>query len=413
MEEKYNLLTLSNGLRVICVENVNTELVHVGITLRVGTRDETMHNNGVAHFIEHAVFKGTSKRKSHQILQSIENVGGELNAFTTREKTCYYASCLSKYAEKAIDVITDLTFNSSFPPKDLDKERKVILEEIDMYDDTPDESVYDEFYSLHFKNHPLGFNILGTSKNVKNLQKEDLDKFKQTHYHPENIVLSVVGNIHTSNIFKLAEKYAGGFTGVKTSYKRKAPLVINKFSKSIEKDFLQLHCMMGTPAYPRDHENRYALLLLNNILGGAAMSNRLSMAVREKHGLTYSITSNYSSYTDAGVFSIYFASDKNNLSLCQKLINKEIKKLRDEKLTKRQLFVAKQQVAGQVAMSEENLQMTMQNLGRGVLDYGRPLTVKEFISRIESVTAEKAWDVANEIMGEENWSELVYLPELS
>ena len=408
MPDSYYNLTLPNGTRLIHRPHSLSEIVHCGLVINTGSRDETPDNNGVAHFIEHGVFKGTEKRTSNYILKRIENVGGELNAYTTREKTCYYASCLKQYAGRAVEIIADMAFNATFPEKEIQKEKKVIIEEIEMYDDSADESIYDEFYAILFKDHPLGFNILGTADSVNTLDREILKSFVSQNYISDNIILSLTGNLSTKEAEKLALKYLAGLPALHKDNTRKAPAINAPFHETKEKDFAQTHCMIGSPAYSRYDSKRYGITLINNILGGLGMSSRLNMAVRERHGYTYHISSNYSNYQDTGVFSIYFACDKKNLNRCRELVYKELKKMREHPLTTVQLHQAKQQLLGMVAMMEENQSVHMQAQARSVLDYGRVHTFKDFLHKVDEVTAAEILEIANEIFNPDVMSELVY-----
>lgn len=408
MQDQHNILKLENGVHLIQRKINLSELVHCGIMINAGSRDENEINNGIAHFIEHSVFKGTSKRKSHQILTRIENVGGELNAYTTREKTCYYVSCLKQYADRAIDIVSDIVFEATFPEKEIAKEKKVILEEIEMYDDSPEESIYDDFYSLAYAGHPLGYNILGTKETVNNISRDTILDFRKKFYTTDRIVLSMVGDIPYEKGQRLAEKFLKDVPPTKYELSRSPATNYTPFEKTYEKDFAQTHCMMGNIAYSKHDQKRFGLSLINNILGGSGMSARLNMAVREKHGLTYHISSNYSSYQDTGVFSVYFATDKKNLSKARGLIAKELKKMREVKLSTRQLHQAKVQFLGHIAMIDENQSIHMQSQARSILDYDKLFTFRDFLKKVDEVTAEEILEISNEIFDPEKWSTLVY-----
>lgn len=388
-----------------------SEIVHVGLMVALGSRDENALNNGITHFIEHTVFKGTTNRKSHHILTYLERLGGDINAFTTREKTCYYASSLKQYADKAVEIVCDIVFNSTFPNQEIEKEKKVVIEEIEMYEDTPDESIYDDFYALLFKKHPLGYNILGTDKNVNSFTGNQLVDYKKTHYTTDNIVLSVVGDLSFEAVKKMAEKYLGAVPKSSYKNKRKKPTFAPQFYKEYQKDFTQTHCIMGSPAYSRNSDKRYALTLLSNILGGGGMSSRLSMAVREKHGLTYSISSSYSAYEDAGVFSIYFAADGKKIPKCFSLIEKELKLLRDTKLSSRVLHQAKVQFRGQMAMLNENPSGHMQVQARSLLNFDRIISLEEYLQNMDKVSVDDMLNVANEVLNPSAISTAIYKEE--
>lgn len=411
MPDNYFSFILPNGIKVIHRPHTLSQIVHAGLLINAGSRDENIENNGVAHFIEHSVFKGTEKRKSHHILKSIENVGGELNAYTTREKTCYYASCLKQYSSRAVDVICDISINATFPEKELIKEKKVILEEIEMYEDSADESIYDEFYAILFKDHPLGFNILGTAESVGNATRDTLLSFMHENYLAGNMILSLTGDLSAREVEKMACKFLESLPAESKTNIRKAPVINKPFYEAKEKDFAQTHCMMGSPAYSRYDPKRFGLTLINNILGGLGMSSRLSMSVREKHGYTYSISFNYSNYQDTGVFSIYFACDKKNLARCRSLVHKELKKIRENKLTPTQLHVAKQQLLGTVASLDENQSVHMQAQARSVLDYDKVITFKDYWDEVDKLSADEILEISNEILHPDVMSELVYTEE--
>lgn len=412
MSDSQNIITLSNGIRIIHLQIKHSEIVHCGFMINAGSRDENLKNNGVAHFIEHTVFKGTNARKSHHILRRIESVGGELNAYTTREKTCYYASCLKEYAARAIDLLSDITFDSVFPEKELEKEKKVILEEIDMYDDSPEESIYDDFYTYIFKGHPLGYNILGTKTTVPKLSRQNILDFIKTHYTTDKLVLSIVGDLTVKQAESLGKRFVENITiPLKDKSVRVVPAINPQFNITKEKDFAQSHVILGSRAYSRNDEKRYGLSLINNILGGAGMSARLNMEVREKNALVYNIGTHYSSYQDAGVFSIYYAADDKNVQRCQDIIYKELRKMREIKFSEHQLKSAKIQLLGQMAQVVENNGVHMQHQARSVLDYGIIYGFKEFMKEIDNVSASEILEISNDIFAPENISVLIYQQE--
>ena len=404
----HKLTTFKNNARLIQALIPHTHVIHCGLIINAGSRDENKLNNGIAHYIEHTVFKGTKSKKASQVLSFIEEVGGELNAYTTREKTCYYVSCLSEYADRAVEIICDIAFNATFPEKEIQKEKRVITEEIEMYDDTPDESIYDHFYSMLFAKHPLGYNILGTKATVKSFERKDIRDFTKRLYVPENVVLSIAGNLSYAKGEKLAHKYLAHLDGKSAGNERNSPAVNKFFDKKKKTDFTQAHCMTGNMVYSKHDPKKYGLALINNILGGAGMSARLNMSVREKHGLTYSIASNYSSYQDTGVFSIYFACDKKNIPQCRELVNVELAKMCKQKLTSAQLERAKVQLLGQAALMDENYSVKMQTMGRSLLDYDKFVSFKDFFKKIEKVTSAEILEICNEVLRPENMSTLVF-----
>ena len=402
--------TLDNGLRVIVRPNSHSEVVHCGVIINVGSRDEDAQNNGAAHFIEHTVFKGTTHRKSHHLLRRIEDVGGEINAYTTREKTVYYASALRQFTGRAVELVADLTLHPTFPEKEIEKEKTVILDEIEMYEDNPEESIYDDFYLNLFGGHPLGYNILGTRSTVPSFTQADLKGFISQFYTPGNMVLSMAGNITERQARHLAAKHFGPIPPAPARPARIAP-AYHAFSLTQTKDYSQTHCIIGAPAYDRYDPKRFILALINNILGGSGMSSRLSLGIREKYGYTYGISSGYSNYADAGVFSIYFACDQKYLRRCQELVLKELRKLRTIPLTERQLHTAKAQYLGAIAMMEESQSMHMQGQAKALLDFGRLYTYADLRGYIERITPGDIIETSTAILSEDKLSTLIYKAE--
>ncbi len=408
MAREPEVFQLDNGLTVIHHYIQHSRLVHCGFLIDGGTRDENSHNNGIAHFIEHASFKGTKRRKPFHILNRIETVGGELEAYTDREKTCFYTSSLKKYADRSIELLTDLLFNAIYPEVEIQKERRVIREEIEMYEDTPEESIYDDFHSYMYPNQPMGYNILGTRASLQNINREKILQFLKDHYTLDNMVLSVAGNITRGRLEKIARKYLGNITNNKSNKNREKPEPTKPFHTHIKKDFHQSHCIMGSYGYSRAEPKRYALALLNNILGAAGMSSRLNMSIREKYGYVYQIGSVYVPYIDTGLFSVDFSTDQQYLDKCINIIFREFKKLKEEKLGKIQLNKAKRQMLGSAALMEENPSALMQSEARSYLDYERVIPMDEFFNNIEAVTAQDVQEVANEVLDEAKMSILVY-----
>lgn len=404
----HNIFTLANGLTVTHLPLKSTQLVHSGLFINTGSRDETIVNSGVAHFIEHALFKGTKKRKASQLFNRIESVGGELNAYTTREMTAYYASSLKRHADRSFDLLSDMCFNSLLETKELDKERKVIFEEIEMYEDSPEDSIYDDFFIDLFPDHSLGYNILGTKKSLAGLGNKELRGYLNQQYQPSNMVFSVVGNISPAKVERLANEYLDNPVPKSEVVARKSPGGHKMFNKQVDKDFQQTHCILGGRAYGRHHPKRYALMLLNNILGGQNMGSRLNLSVREKHGYCYHISSTYQSFHDTGVFFIGFGCDDKNIRKTLAIIKKELALLRNKKLGPLQLNKAKRQLEGALAMASENPGVQMQSMAKGLLNYNRLIDLQELFSSIGAVTADELLEVANEIMTEDQLSSIIY-----
>lgn len=399
--------TLSNGIRLIH-RPVNANVAHCGIILNTGSRDEQEDEWGIAHFIEHVVFKGTTKRKAYHILSRMEDVGGELNAYTTKEETCIYTTFLDKDYKRALELISDITFNSVFPEKELEKEKEVILDEINSYKDSPSELIFDDFEELLFKKDPIGRNILGTPKHIKAFKRDDILKFISNNYHTDQMVISSVGNIPFKKLVKMVEKYFGEIPENIRTEKRQKPNFYKPRTQTLIKNTYQRHCVLGNVAYDLNDDKRIPLSLLTNILGGPGMNSRLNLSLREKHGLAYNIESNYTPYVDTGVFSIYFGTDKGYLDKCLSLIDKEMNLLCTKKLGVGQLKRAKNQMIGQIAISSENNENLMLNVGKSYLLYNRVDSLEEIYQKVESITDEQLIEVANEILDKDRLTTLMY-----
>jgi predicted Zn-dependent peptidase len=406
----YQIHTLPNGIRVLHKQVTSTKISHSGFVLDIGSRDEKEHQQGLAHFWEHMAFKGTTKRKSFHIINRLESLGGELNAYTTKEKICFYASVLEKHSDKAFDLLTDITFNSVFPGREIEKERGVILEEMAMYLDTPDDAIIDEFDSVVFQGHQLGNNILGDRESVSRFKKADFTQFISENLSTDRIVFSSVSNWPFEKVVKLAEKYLSDVPRIQV---QRARLPFSGYRPSAvmsEKAVMQAHCLIGCPAYPLSDPKRIPFFMLVNILGGPGMNSRLNLAVREKHGLVYTIDANYATYIDTGLFGIYFGTEKRQLKRTISLVHKEIKRLREKPLGTLQLHQAKEQLMGQLAMAEESNIGLMMMMGKSILDLERVESLDEIFRQIRKISAQDLADIANEILPEENLSNLSYVP---
>ena len=406
----YQLYTLSNGMRLAHKQVKGTRLVHCGYVIHAGSRNDG-ENPGLAHCLEHMLFKGTQKRKTVHVLNYLEVIGGEMNAFTTKELTAIYASVQSKYLARAVDILTDITFSSSIPLAELEKEKKVIADEINMYLDTPEENIFDEFQEQVFTSHPLAHNILGTVDSLKNISRKDILDFTGKHYVANNMVFVVVGNVTAAKALAVAEHYANAIpAGSNGLIHAKSTFGYEPSSITEETDFTSAYTIMGIPAYPENHAKRWPLLLLNNLLGGPGLNSRLNLAIREKYGYTYHIESGYQSFSDAGLFHCYLSCDPKFVQKSTSLILKELKKLREQKLGVVQLSSAKKQFQGQLVMAEENRSSLLVHIGKGILRHGRAESLEEVMARIAAVTAEDILDVANEVLQESQFSYRTYLP---
>lgn len=403
----YQYHTLSNGIRIIH-RFEKSSVSHIGLMVNTGTRDETQPESGMAHFIEHMVFKGTKKRSAWHVLSRIENVGGELNAFTTKEETCIHASFLSQFYETSIELFADITFHSVFPDKEIKKEKDVIIDEINSYNDSPAELIYDDFEGQLFKNHQLGRNILGTIETVENFSRKDIFRFINKNYNTNQMVLSSVGNINFSKLIRLAEKYLGLIPRSEKATKRIVFANYSPTEEQFEKDSYLTHLMIGNPAYPRIHPRKSGMILLNNLLGGSALNTRLNLAIREKYGIGYTIESVYQPYSDTGVFAIYLGIDKKQVEKSMFLVKKELKKLREVKLGEIQLHRLKRQTIGQLAIAYESRLNEMLGIAKSHLYRPNVRTIEEIIEEIEKLTTEDLLDIANEIFIEKNLSTLLF-----
>ncbi|OIP02381.1 MAG: peptidase M16 [Bacteroidetes bacterium CG2_30_32_10] len=404
---EYQYATLSNGIRVIH-KQVDSIVAHCGIIINTGSRDESEREQGIAHFIEHVIFKGTQKRKAFHILNRLEDVGGELNAFTTKEDTCIYASFIEKYYDRAIELISDIVFNSTFPEKELEKEKDVVIDEINSYKDTPTEAIFDDFEGILFAGHPLGKNILGKKANIKNFKRQEILNFIKNNYHTNEIVISSVGKIQFTKLLRIIEKYISPIPqNLRTTQRIPFENYIPQH-KSIRKSYYQTHCVIGNVAYNHLNEKKNSLILLNNILGGPGLNSKLSLAIREKYGFCYNIESLYTPYFDTGIFGIYLATDKEFVEKTISLTFKELEKLKKNKLSDLQLKKYKQQLIGQIAISNESNSLEMATMGKSILVYGQVETIEEINQKIECLTAEQLIEVANEIFNTDNLSMLTF-----
>ncbi len=405
----YETTTLPNGIRVVHKEVTNTKIVHCGFVLDIGSRDEQDHQQGLAHFWEHMAFKGTQKRKAFHIINRLESVGGELNAYTTKEKICFYASVLDAHFEKALELLTDITFASIFPEKQIEKERGVILEEMAMYQDTPEDAIQDEFDDVIFKGHSLGNNILGTAKSVQSFHKADFRNFIHENLNTEKIVLSIVGNISATAVKKIVDKYLSEIPHYNARVNR---LLFKDYAPKnivVERNLIQAQCAIGKPAYALNNPKRFPFFMLTNMLGGPGLTSRLNMTLREKYGFVYAIDANYSAYTDVGLFSIFFGTDQKYLNKGINLVLKEIKKLKEKPLGQIQLTRMKEQLLGQLAMAEENNMNLMLMMGKSMLDLGGIRSLEAVFNEIRSVNAKELQDIAHEMFDESQFSYLTYI----
>lgn len=412
-ETEFDLFTLPNGIR--CVHRRPrggraASVAHIALTIGAGTRDEAADQHGVAHLVEHLMFKGTARRSAWQVNSLLENSGGELNAFTTKEETVVHATLLRSEFSKGVDLLSDMAFNSRFDSRELDKEREVIIDEINSYKDSPAELIFDEFEELLFVGSPLGRNILGSKRNLKRAVREQLVAYVQGHYRPEQVVFSASVQMSHQRFREVCGKYLGRLAvpagGV--PQKRTAPQRQPKFEIRRHKNTYQTHCLIGGYGYDLNDEKRVLLAFLIHILGGPSSVSRLNMQLREKYALTYNVEAGYVPYSDSGVYTIYLGCDRDRLDRSVELVRAELRKLRETKLTTLQLARAKKQFIGQLAISSENTENLMLGIAKSVLVYNAFDSTAEIAAKIGAITAEELQETASEIFSEENQYSLIY-----
>ncbi|MFM7629495.1 MAG: M16 family metallopeptidase [Algoriphagus sp.] len=407
---RINCKELPNGIRIVHQEINHTRLVHCGFILNIGSRDEDQEQEGLAHFWEHMAFKGTQKRKSFHIINRLESLGGELNAYTTKEKICFYASILKEHYAKAAELLFDITFHSTFPEKQIEKERQVILEEMAMYRDSPEDAIQDELDALVFDQHALGRNILGTEKTVSNFHQQDFFNFISSRLDTHHIVFSVVGNLPFEKVLKQIEGPLREIPSKRTLYTRGGFHHYHAKQSSLPREVTQSLCAIGRPAYSLHDPKRYQLFLLNNILGGPSMNSRLNLSLRETYGYVYSVESTYQPFSDTGFFGIYFGTEEKTLKKSIEIVYREMEKLRKKKLGTLQLHTSKVQAIGQMAMAEENYASLMLVYGKTLLDHGKIDPLECIFEQIRQTSAIDLQEIAQEIFHPESLSCLMYTP---
>jgi len=422
---EYNTYTLENGLRLIHLSSAS-QVVYCGYQVAAGTRDELPGEEGIAHFCEHMTFKGTAHRNALQIINALEGVGGDLNAFTNKEDTVFYAAISKEHFHKAVDVLTDIVFHSQYPQHEIDKEVEVICDEIESYNDSPAELIYDEFENILFKGHPLGHNILGKAKQLRTYKTEDFLRFVRRHYRPQNMVFFAFGDIDFKRLCKTLELKVGtiGYTEEpneqtklstidKESTSQTATagaLLPDVHSQLIEKHLTthQAHVMIGNRAYHYNHPKRMTLFLLNNILGGPGMNARLNLSLRERHGLVYTVESAMVSYSDIGIWSVYFGCDHHDIDKCCQLVRKELDRVMEKPFSDAQLHAAKRQLKGQIAIACDNHEQFALDFGKSYLHHGQERNLSLLYQRIDAITADDIKKVANELFATDKLTTLIF-----
>ena len=432
---KYNTYTLDNGLRIIHLPS-DSKVVYCGYQINAGTRDEEPGEEGLAHFCEHVTFKGTERRKAWHILNCLESVGGDLNAYTNKEGTVYYAAILKEHIARAVDLLSDIVFHSTYPQQEIDKEVEVICDEIESYNDSPAELIYDEFENILFKGHPLGHNILGTAEQVRQFTTEDALRFTRKLYRPDNAIFFAYGDIDFKKLVKLLKtlnfehgtlNFMNGKTSETPTAEMEAGDANHKVQSSkfkvqskevqskvagqtivMQKNTHQAHVMIGTRAYNVNDDRRMPLYLLNNMLGGPGMNAKLNLALREHNGLVYTVESTMVSYGDTGTWSIYFGCDEHDVKRCLRLVRKELDKFMQKPLSEAQLKAAKKQIKGQVGVACDNRENFALDFGKSFLHYGWEKNVDRLYEQVDAITAQQMQAVAQELFDEHRLTTLIF-----
>ena len=401
---------LASGVRVVTESIPSVRSVAVGAWVDAGSRDETASENGITHFIEHLVFKGTRNRKGHHINQRMESVGGYLNAFTTKENTCFYARALDEHLARALDTTLDLVTQPTLPPREIEKEKDVVVEEIKMYEDAPEDHVYDHYEAAMYPGHPLGRPIIGTPETVRSFTRGDLEEFMDRHYVPNRLVVSVAGSVRHADVVRLVEKQLADFERAPAPADRQPADEYTPLAREVESTTTQqAHLLVGTRSFGALDERRTALSVLNTILGGG-MSSRLNQNIREKYGYCYSVYSFVNLVRDAGDVGVYMATDPSRLDRSRQLIVRELNKLAAAPVSDRMLSRAKEQLKGSVMLGIESMSNRMQRLGRVELTYERYVSLDEALQEVMAVTAEDVRSVAEELFVEDRLSTIALVP---
>ena len=419
---KYNTYTLDNGLRIIHLPS-DSKVVYCGYQINAGTRNEEPGEEGLAHFCEHVTFKGTERRKAWHILNCLESVGGDLNAYTNKEGTVYYSAILKEHIARAVDLLTDIVFHSVYPQAEIDKEVEVICDEIESYNDSPAELIYDEFENIIFKGSPLGHNILGTAEQVRSFKTEDALRFTRKLYRPDNAIFFAYGDIDFKKLVRLLQRALAddesvvnlaeekSVSSVKSVGPKNYPSVGDGIAGQtivMQKNTHQAHVMIGTHAYDVNDSRRMPLYLLNNMLGGPGMNAKLNLALREHNGLVYTVESTMAAYGDTGIWSIYFGCDEHDVKRCLRLVRKELDKFMQKPLSEAQLKTAKKQIKGQIGVACDNRENFALDFGKSFLHYGWEKNVDRLYEQVDEITAEQIQAVAQELFDKDRLTTLIF-----
>jgi len=407
---EYEIIRLDNGIRAVFHRQISP-ITHTCLVVNAGSRDEELGKYGVAHFIEHLLFKKTERRSTQQILSYLEAVGGDLNAYTTKEYTCVHASILKPHLNKALDLFEDIIFHSTFPSDEMEKEKGVIVDEMASYRDNPEESIMDDYEDLIFNRSGLGHNILGWEKDLLAFTKEDVQQFIHQNYQTNDIVIGITGDYELKTVEKMLRRYFEPVKENKQVRPRQEAAVNVAAHIELKKPINQVHYMLGAPAYSIRDDRKTGLLLLNNMLGGFGMTSILNLAVREKYGIAYTIESNYTLFTDTGLFTIYLGTDEEKIKRAKKLVFRELDKIKTKGVSENQLQKAKHKFKGQIALAEENRMSMIIAEAKNVMDYDRVITLNEVFEKIDAVSANELLSTAQDIFDDKKLTSLAFVPE--
>ena len=408
---RYNTITLENGLRIIHLPS-DSQVVYCGIAVKAGTRHELPGEEGLAHFCEHLSFKGTEHRSAVQIINAIEGLGGELNAFTNKEDTVFYCAIQAKYIKRAVDVLCDIVFHSTYPQNEVEKEREVVCDEIESYEDSPAELIFDEIENILFEGHPLGHNILGTSEQVRQYTSEDARRFTARYYRPDNCVFFASGNVNFKRLATWLRASCKDNTHI--SERSDNLEILEKPENQPERLLIrhrgthQAHVIIGARAYAADDKRRWALYLLNNIIGGPGLNSRLNLSLRERNGLVYSVESSMVCYGDTGCWCVYFGCDPHDVKRCCRLVSRELSKLMERPLSPTQLRKAKQQLQGQLAIASDSREQFALDFAKNYLHSGKERDLSDIMRHIDCLTPEDLQKVACDIFATDHLTTLIY-----
>lgn len=402
---------LDNGVRVVSESIPHVRSVSIGVWADVGSRDENQGQNGITHFLEHMVFKGTKKRSVRDIAQSLESLGGYLNAFTTKEQTCFYARVLDTNVREAMDVLSDIVLHATFKEQELEKEKLVVIEELKNAEDDPEDIIHDYFEKALFPDHSLGYPIIGTEENLRRFKREDLITHVNHHYHPSRIVVAAAGHVDHDRLVKLSERYFGHYS-LGSPQRRRPPgptRAVRPSKEEYPRPINQAHVCLGTVGYHIHHKDRYPLLVLNALLG-EGMSSRLYQTIREKHGFAYSVYSFVNLLSDTGLFGTYIGTDKKNVPVAMELVFKELAKLKSKKVSKAELGRTKSQIKGTMMLGLENMSSRMMRLGSTELYFESYVSLDSILKKVDAVTPESVVRVASDLFDESRFSSVIIRP---